>query len=150
VKLPVNVLREVDPRGALLIIPCSRAKAAGGERAVIPRRDWPDSLLDARAARQTRAHVDESSLLRACNRFTGGFYQEAGTAVTAAVDSGAALMVLSGGYGVLGGDEPIGSYDRQLRTGNWPRGLHRRAPRRRAPSSIRRHDAPRRRFRQPR
>ncbi len=122
-KLPVNVLPEVDPRGALLIIPCSKAKAVGGERAVIPRRDWPNSLLDARAALQARAHVDESSLLPACNRYTGGFYQEAGTAITAAVDSGAALIVLSGGYGVLRGDEPIGSYDRQLSTGDWPRGL---------------------------
>jgi hypothetical protein len=92
-KLPVDVLREVDPRRALLIIPCSKAKAEGRERGIIPRRDWPDALICARVALQAHAHVDESSLLPAYNRYTGGFYQEAGTAITTAVDSGAALIV---------------------------------------------------------
>ncbi len=33
------------------------------------------------------------------------------------------LTILSGGYGVLLGSEPIGWYDRTFRASDWPRGL---------------------------
>ena len=121
--MPVAALREVDPRETLLIIPCSKAKAEGGELGGPSARDWPEPLLRARTALQDRARVDESRLLAAYRRYTGGFYQEAGIAITAAAGSGAPLIVISGGYGVLRADELIGDYDRQLRTGDWPRGL---------------------------
>jgi GIY-YIG catalytic domain-containing protein len=123
VNAPVDLLREVSPREALLVIPCSRAKAEGGESAAHPARDWPEPLLRARAALSDRAQLDESRLLPAYRRYIGGFYQEAGTAITAAVDSGAPLIVISGGYGVIRGDELIGTYDRQLHIGDWPPGL---------------------------
>lgn len=35
----------------------------------------------------------------------------------------APLVILSGGYGVLLGGEPIGTYDRAFTASDWPRGL---------------------------
>src|SRR5258708_36419118 len=95
--MSVATLREVDRDEALLIIPCSKAKAEDGERGVLLARAWPEPLLRARAALRDRARVDESRLRPAYRRYTGGFYREAGIAITAAVDSGAPLIVISGG-----------------------------------------------------
>jgi len=123
VKATVDLLREVSPRETLLVIPCSKAKAGGGEPVAAPARDWPEPLLRARAALRERAQLDESRLLPACRRYTGGFYRAAGGAISSAVDSGAPLIVISGGYGLARGDELIGTYDRLFRTGDWPPGL---------------------------
>lgn len=55
-------------------------------------------------------------------RYTGYFYAEAGMAVGEAAQRGR-LLILSGGYGLLDGQEPIGSYQRALRFSDWPGGL---------------------------
>lgn len=123
VKATVDLLREISPRETLLVIPCSKAKADGGEPVAHPTRDWPQPLLRARAALRERAQLDELRLLPACRRYTGGFYEEAGSAITSAVDSGAPLIVISGGYGLARGDELIGTYDRLFHVGDWPPGL---------------------------
>src|SRR5262245_49814722 len=119
----VDLLREISPRETLLVIPCSKAKADGGEPVAHPARDWPQPLLRARAALRERAQLDESRLLPACRRYAGGFYEEAGSAITSAVDSGAPLIVISGGYGLAREDELIGTYDRLFHVGDWPPGL---------------------------
>ena len=119
----VDMLRGINPRDTLLVIPCSKAKANGGEPVAHPARDWPQPLLRARAILSERAQLDESRLLPACRRYTGGFYEEAGSAITSAVDSSAPLIVISGGYGLARGDELIGTYDRLFHVGDWPPGL---------------------------
>ena len=69
------------------------------------------------------AAVDESLLMPAWRRYTGEFYVTAADALADAVASGAHLVVLSGGYGLVRADEPIGSYNKVLRPADWPNRL---------------------------
>jgi hypothetical protein len=118
------VLRDVDPRGALVVVACSAGKARGGWA---PGRAsalglWPEALLEARARVLANAEADLSAVLPAWRRYTGTFYQNAGRALADAAATGH-LVVISGGYGVVGAEEPIGWYDKQLRLSDWPSGL---------------------------
>jgi hypothetical protein len=59
----------------------------------------------------------------AWQRSAGYFYTNADTAIADAVRTAADLVILSGGYGVVQADEPIGWYQRRLRLTDWPPGL---------------------------
>lgn len=58
----------------------------------------------------------------AVRRYSGTFYRVAGNAL-ASVPPNMDVVVLSGGYGVLLLDEPIGYYDRKFTLTDWPEGL---------------------------
>jgi hypothetical protein len=118
------VLRDVDPRGALVVVACSAGKARGGW---VPGTAsalglWPEALLAARARVLANAETDLSAVLPAWRRYTGTFYQNAGRALADAAGTGH-LVIISGGYGVVSAEEPIGWYDKQLRLSDWPSGL---------------------------
>jgi hypothetical protein len=116
-------LLEIDPQSAMLIIQCSGAKRSGGwpgEASEIER--WPAALVQARRRVLAAARADESMLLPAWRRYTGTFYEHAGAALAEAV-AGGNVLIVSGGYGVLCADEPIGSYDKIFKLRDWPRGL---------------------------
>jgi hypothetical protein len=118
-----DVLRAADPRTALVIVPCSKSKAPGGStRSLVdPITPWPTALRAARDRLRVAAEVTQE-VLPAVDRYTGNFWQHAGACAQDAADSGR-LLVLSGGYGVLDGREPIGDYERVLDLADWPQGL---------------------------
>lgn len=119
-----ELLRTIDPRSALILLSCSGDKALGGiHQAAAPGSPWPLDLQQARAHLADAAGVDESQLMPAWQRYTGSFYQSAGSALAEAVSVGAHVAILSGGYGVVRADEAIGWYDRQLNPAEWPPGV---------------------------
>jgi hypothetical protein len=117
-------LRDVDPRGALVVVACSADKARGGRvpGAASTAGAWPETLLAARARVLASAQAEVSAVLPAWRRYTGTFYQKAGHALADAATTGH-LVIISGGYGVVSAREPIGWYDKQLRLSDWPPGL---------------------------
>jgi hypothetical protein len=116
-----SALADLDPHRALIILPCSARKARGGstERAT-GLSSWPEQLLDRREQLAPRAMRDEGHLMPAWRRYTGTFYETAHEALADATAVGADIVILSGGYGVVKADEPIGWYDIALRAVNWP------------------------------
>lgn len=119
-----GLLQTIDPRSALILLSCSGDKARGGiHRAAAPGSSWPFDLQQARARLAGAARVDEVQLMPAWQRYTGSFYQSAGSALAEAASAGAHVTILSGGYGVVHADEAIGWYDRQLNPAEWPAGV---------------------------
>jgi hypothetical protein len=118
-----DLLRAADPHTALVIVPCSKSKAPGGRtRSSVGRMTaWPAELHDARDRLRAAAGITDDVLL-AVERYTGNFWQHAGACARDAADDGR-LLILSGGYGVLDGREPIGDYERLLDLADWPPGL---------------------------
>jgi hypothetical protein len=98
------VLDKVDPAAALVITPCSARKAAGGggqARAAA----WLAELQAARDGVRAVAGVDDAELMPAVQRYRGNFYTASGSAAEDAARDGR-LLILSGGYGLVEGDEP--------------------------------------------
>ena len=119
-----GLLQTIDPRSALILLSCSGDKALGGVRqASALASPWPLELQQARARLAGAAGVEEVQLMPAWQRYTGSFYQSAGSALAEAVSAGAHVAILSGGYGVVHADEAIGWYDRQLNPAEWPAGV---------------------------
>lgn len=56
-------------------------------------------------------------------RYTGTFYAYAADALAEAAQHSAAVLILSGGYGVLEVTAQIGWYERRLHPADWPTGL---------------------------
>lgn len=117
-------LTGLDPRSALIVIGCSKRKARGGHPAGTEGEQdyWSNDLMGARKRLLARSAVDPRYVLPAWRRYTGTFYRTAGTVVGEAVEHGR-VVILSGGYGIVRGDEPISWYERKLRLGDWPSGL---------------------------
>src|SRR5262245_6486192 len=86
------LLRDADPRRALLGIPCSAAKAHGGQpptaTAGAQADAWPGALLAARAQVLAGTDSDASRLLPAWQRYQGGFYRHARPALGEAAAAG--------------------------------------------------------------
>ena len=115
----------------LFVLPCSGAKRRGGRRATLRGTSMLHSLprglaAELRTRRSTnapQAKLDESALLPAAERYTGTLYQVAGDALDVLATAGAGLLIISGGYGVVRPDEPIGWYDQEFRNAMWPDGV---------------------------
>jgi hypothetical protein len=82
-----------------------------------------DRLARARQKLRSAAAVDDSLLLPAWQRYEGTFYRSAGDGVGSAIAGAATVLIISGGYGLVVADEPIGIYERRLSLADWPRGL---------------------------
>jgi hypothetical protein len=114
---------------AVVIIPCSASKARGGFAVtgslIINHLSHSTrvALEHARAANRAAAHVDESRLMPAFQRYTGALYEAAGESVVEALREGWAILILSGGYGIVTADEPIGYYDARFELKRWPADL---------------------------
>ena len=115
----------------LFVIPCSGSKSEDGggvERAGVSILDslpvpLANELRARRAKNASMAQVDESTLLPAARRYTGRLYRAAGSALDVLLEAGANIAIISGGYGVVLADEPIGWYDRKFKASMWPNGL---------------------------
>jgi hypothetical protein len=124
------VERPTDVASTLFIIPCSSSKVstlAAGETGPSLLKMLPPALAQrlrhARDAMRLRAHVDETTLLPAWRRYSGILYQTAARALAGAADVRLNVLIISGGYGLVLADEPIGYYDAVFRLSSWPRGL---------------------------
>jgi hypothetical protein len=120
-----GIRAEADPRTTLLVLPCSARKnagaAAGTSRAMaddLPSRTWA-ALQRARDLNRQHAAVDESKLMPACERYAGTLYRAAADRIRAAVERGWHILIVSGGYGVVRADEPIGNYNARFRLSRW-------------------------------
>jgi hypothetical protein len=80
-------------------------------------------LSKARAELRTKAHVDETTLTPAHRRYAGHLYQYASESIAVALAEGRHVVVVSGGYGLLLADEPIGAYERRFVLSDWPNGV---------------------------
>jgi hypothetical protein len=85
--------------------------------------DTARQLLVARGQLRDQAKVDESTLLPAWMRYTGLLYESARESLASAIDHGEHILIISGGYGVVKVEEPIGWYEAILNLAWWPRGL---------------------------
>lgn len=117
------ILQKLVAAETLLVIPCSKGKQSGGEPSSRKQSPWPPDLLTARQSNLETAEADERQLLPAWLRYTGGFYTTAGNELRDAVARDTPLLILSGGYGVVHPEEPIGDYNKILRLTDWPSGL---------------------------
>jgi hypothetical protein len=113
----------IPPERSLLVLTCSGRKELGGQPPY-PSVDiaWREDLRDARRRVLATAQADTARVLPAWRRYTGAFYQYARPALADAVAAGH-VVIISGGYGIVRGDEPIGWYDKVLQLADWPVGL---------------------------
>lgn len=112
--------------GALLVvIPCSRSKEHGG---AVGRRGHavidglPTSLArDLDTARERNASLANRGnlVMPALARYTGTLYGAAHDALSAIAASGAHVLILSGGYGVVCADELIAEYEMRFNPAMW-------------------------------
>jgi hypothetical protein len=120
-QLTLQELDGLDPMRSLLIVCCSGAKRCGGSTN-LRTPDCPEEFAAARNKVLAKAELDDRTLMPAWQRYKGSFYSKVGTSLQTAAAAGR-LVILSGGYGVLDGLEPIGWYNREMRLSEWPRGL---------------------------
>jgi hypothetical protein len=120
---PAVSLDGIDPERSLLVLTCSARKETGG-RPPGEAEDvaWSPDLRDARRRVLATANADTARVLPAWRRYTGTFYQHARPALAHAVGTGH-VVIISGGYGIARGEEPIGWYDKILQLTDWPAGL---------------------------
>ena len=118
---------ECNPGTTLFIFPCSGSK----ERRQGIRTQGPSildqlppllgqRLADARTRIRARAHMDETSMIPAWERYTGSLYQAGRDAIEAALESGVHMIIVSGGYGLVLAAEPIGYYEAVFKNSWWP------------------------------
>ncbi len=119
-----------DLSSTLFIIPCSSAKESRlGARGVGPSLlDTLSPLLahrlkEARDAMRARAHVNETTLVPAWQRYSGTLYRAAVRALSDVQDRDLNILIVSGGYGLVLASEPIGIYDAIFHLSSWPREL---------------------------
>lgn len=116
-------------KDTLLLIPCSGSKQRGSKPSDAPsilsslEPARAAALANARAALREKARVDEKTLMPAYLRYAGQLYEHASTSIGGAVAAGQRVLIVSGGYGVLIADEPIGMYEKRFALSDWPRGL---------------------------
>ena len=119
-----------DPSSTLFIIPCSSAKKSPQEApgagpslldALSPA--LAQRLKHARDATRSRAHVNETTLAPAWQRYDGTLYRTAAQALADIQDCRLDMLIVSGGYGLVLAAEPIGIYDAIFHLSSWPRGL---------------------------
>ena len=113
-------LPEVDPRGAMIILQCSKGKALGGMPLSAPLTSpWPDELEEVRRRVAADAQLDTSRLMPAWKRYTGTFYETCRPTLTRAITADANIVIISGGYGVVTAREPIGWYEKKMKLSDW-------------------------------
>lgn len=121
---------QVDPQATLIVIPCSGRKrvleetnANGPSLLSELPEDLASRLAAARTGVRERARIDETTRVAAWRRYDGALYQACREGLQAALAEGVRVAIISGGYGLLLADEPIGVYEARFQPGWWPRGV---------------------------
>ncbi len=117
-----ELLGRLDPSACLVVIPCSKSKRAGGIAGTTATAPVELEVARRRVLDRTDCRTDESGLMSAWQRYTGGFYAAAAPSIQAIALNGR-LVLLSGGYGLVDGMDLIGNYDRMMKSRDWPAGL---------------------------
>lgn len=128
--LVLGALPELELERTLIVIPCSRRKRCGGTDIAVgdSLADWlpgelASELLEARRRNARSVRLDESRTMPAFRRYQGTLYGSAAGALERVEESGANVVVVSGGYGVVASRDPIGWYDQQFAERMWPQRL---------------------------
>ncbi len=79
--------------------------------------------MEARRRNAPTSQLDESRTMPAVERYAGTLYEAATGALERIQEAGAEVAVVSGGYGVVRGGEPIGRYAQPFAERMWPGGL---------------------------
>jgi hypothetical protein len=120
--MPPSELAALNPDRCLVVIPCSARKRRGGLPVDGPAASDALAAARDRVLGKLETRADLSVLMPAWQRYDGSLYRAAGTVLRVLVAADR-LVIISGGYGVVGGADPIGYYDRLMRPGDWPAGL---------------------------
>ncbi len=114
----------------LLVIPCSKAKVrndtATERGASLIDALAPPLATELRGTRKNvaqRISIDESTLMPAWRRYDGALYRSSQGALGELLQQGTHIIILSGGYGAVLAEEPIGLYDAVLKPAWWPNGI---------------------------
>lgn len=113
----------------LTIIPCSAKKRRTGYQDSGPRLtdvlapETGGQLVDARSQVKDAARVDEATLMPAWMRYQGSLYEAGNEGLETGLRNGEHILIISGGYGLVMAEEPIGWYEAVLKPSWWPRGL---------------------------
>jgi hypothetical protein len=81
------------------------------------------AFTEARALIRPTANVDEGLLKPAIDRYDGHFYRVARPEIARAKALRVHILIVSGGYGLLLPEEPIGTYEAVFNSARWPNGL---------------------------
>ncbi|WP_292532507.1 hypothetical protein [Methylocystis sp.] len=118
----------------LLVIPCSGEKrnfdVVGRDGPAIAQslpKDIAVELMKARECAKSLVPFDERRLVPAWQRYDGSLYESGRNALADLMAAGMHVIILSGGYGVVLAQEPIGSYNARLVPSWWPNRLIERA-----------------------
>jgi len=119
-----------DLRRSLLIIPCSGEKRdfaiADEDGPAIAQSLPPDlaaELLEARQRAKSFVPFDERRLVPAWQRYDGALYEAGRDALARLTAAGMHVIIISGGYGAVLAQEPIGCYNTRLKPSWWPNRL---------------------------
>lgn len=110
----------------LVVIPCSKSKkpgGAGGRQGHAVVDSLPPLLArDLATAREKNADLAKRGnvLMPALTRYAGTLYGVAHEPLRAIVSSGAHVLILSGGYGVVCAHELIADYEMRFKPALWP------------------------------
>jgi hypothetical protein len=114
----------------LLIIPCSGAKRDcrnAGEVGPAITRSLPENLAaelhNARQRVKALVPFDERQLIPAWQRYNGSLYDIGRDALAGLMAAGMHVIIISGGYGAVLAQEPIGRYEARLKPSWWPNHL---------------------------
>lgn len=122
-------LRELDLAHSLIVVACSGTKRTGSSTTTgtsvldVLQGDLSDELSYRRRQNAEQAGIDESTLLPAIDRYAGTLYTAGRSAIKSLLHHGAAVLVISGGYGLVLADEPVGMYEQVFRPTMWPNRL---------------------------
>ena len=118
-----------DPNSTLIVLPCSARKVhpyghwAGRAVLDLLPKSLAAELRTVRQANMTAVHLDESHLSAAADLYDGTLYRTGRDSTKSLNAAGATVVILSGGYGVVLADEPIGRYNQVFHPAMWPRRL---------------------------
>lgn len=122
-----GALPELELERTLIVIPCSGRKRRGGTdsaagASLVDRLpgELARELLEARRGNARSSRLDESRTMPAFKRYQGTLYESAAGALERVEESGAEVVIVSGGYGVVSSREPIGWYEQQFAERMWP------------------------------
>ena len=110
----------------LFVLPCSGAKISGGAArsgsSVVDTLSpqLAGELIHRRKWNAETAHVDESALLPAGERYDGHLYNAGRLAIRTLLGRGSRAVIISGGYGLVLPDEVIGDYSCVFQPKMWP------------------------------